>query len=148
MGRRRRRGERGGGRIGAGVGTRVVTFEWTGAWGELRAVETTQLAVVPDNVDLGAACALPVARGIVQWIGVTSREPTPLSVPHVGHNSWRLESVLIDMPIGDDLATLVDLLAKGELDPQIGWRGSWDRAAEAADALLGRQVLGKAVLDL
>jgi NADPH:quinone reductase-like Zn-dependent oxidoreductase len=40
------------------------------------------------------------------------------------------------------------LLAKKELDPQIGWRGSWERASEAADALLGRHVKGKAVLDL
>jgi hypothetical protein len=38
--------------------------------------------------------------------------------------------------------------ARNQLDPQIGWRGAWDRAAEAADALFDRRVPGKAVLDL
>jgi hypothetical protein len=42
----------------------------------------------------------------------------------------------------------VSLLAAGELDPQIGWRGSWERAGEAAAALLGRRVRGKAVLEV
>jgi hypothetical protein len=47
-----------------------------------------------------------------------------------------------------DLAYLVSLLETKALDPQIGWRGSWERAGEAATALLSRQVRGKAVLDL
>ncbi|GIE91822.1 zinc-binding dehydrogenase [Actinoplanes regularis] len=46
---------------GPAAGTRVVTFGWSGAWAELRAVDTSELAVVPDDVDLGAAAALPVA---------------------------------------------------------------------------------------
>ncbi|MEU9792106.1 hypothetical protein AB0E27_16045 [Streptomyces sparsogenes] len=40
------------------------------------------------------------------------------------------------------------LPATGRLDPQIGWRGSWERAPEAVAALLGRRVRGKAVLDI
>jgi hypothetical protein len=40
------------------------------------------------------------------------------------------------------------LLDAGELDVQVGWRGPWGKAAEAADALLSRRVAGKAVLDL
>ncbi|MBE1587824.1 hypothetical protein ACFPOI_40020 [Nonomuraea angiospora] len=51
-------------------------------------------------------------------------------------------------PFGPDLAYLIHLLEKGELDPQIGWRGPWERVDEAIDALLGRRVPGKAVLDL
>lgn len=47
-----------------------------------------------------------------------------------------------------DLGFLVRLLERGELDPQIGWRGPWERAPEAAEALLSRRVNGKAVLDL
>jgi NADPH:quinone reductase len=35
----------------------------------------------------------------------------------------------------------------GELDPQIGWRGNWLQAEDAADALLERRVRGKVVLD-
>ncbi|MFJ9434408.1 zinc-binding dehydrogenase [Streptomyces sp. NPDC101490] len=46
---------------GPPVGSRVVTFGWDGAWAELRAAETTNLAVVPDGIDLGVAAALPVA---------------------------------------------------------------------------------------
>lgn len=46
---------------GPAVGTRVVTFGWSGAWAEYRAVDTTELAVVPEGVDLGATAALPVA---------------------------------------------------------------------------------------
>jgi NADPH2:quinone reductase len=46
---------------GPAVGSRVVTFGWAGAWAEFRAVETGELAVVPDGVDLGSTAALPVA---------------------------------------------------------------------------------------
>src|SRR5215211_9544395 len=34
---------------GPPAGTRVVTFGWAGAWAELRAVDTDQLAVLPDG---------------------------------------------------------------------------------------------------
>jgi hypothetical protein len=50
--------------------------------------------------------------------------------------------------IGPDLAVLLDLVQRGQFDPQIGWRGSWLPAADAAQALLARQVPGKAVLEI
>jgi NADPH:quinone reductase len=230
---------------GPPVGARVVTFGWNGGWAERRAVATTELAVLPDAVDLGAASALPVAGvtalqalrrlgpvlgrrvlvtgasggvgrfavqlaaragahviasvssaaraeglselgaahvvigieslptpvfgvldtvggpqlagllglleqgGNVQWIGRASRKPLTLEVPQVEqHRPWRLEHFSVSAPFAPDLESLVDLLAAGELDPQIGWRGHWDRAAEAAAAVLARHVRGKAVLDL
>ena len=43
------------------VGARVVTFGWAAGWAELRAVDTGELAVLPDGVDHDAAAALPVA---------------------------------------------------------------------------------------
>ncbi|AIS01031.1 zinc-binding dehydrogenase [Streptomyces glaucescens] len=48
---------------GAGprAGERVVTWGWSGGWAELRAVSTTDLAVLPDQVDFVRAAALPVA---------------------------------------------------------------------------------------
>lgn len=46
---------------GPPAGTRVVTFGWDGAWAELRAVDTGNLAVVPDEIDLAVAATLPVA---------------------------------------------------------------------------------------
>ncbi|TVL88974.1 zinc-binding dehydrogenase [Streptomyces sp. SAJ15] len=230
---------------GPAVGTRVVTFGWNNAWAELRAVDTAELAVVPDSVDLGAASALPVAGvtalqalrklgpvvgrrvlitgasggvgrfavqlaaragaevvavvgsperaeglaelgaqevligdlekisgplhgildnvggpllgeamfhlapgGVVQWIGNASQQPLQIGAKLRETRKWRLETFFVDTPIGADLQYLVDLLTRGELDPQIGWRGPWDRAPEAAEALFGRRVQGKAVLDL
>lgn len=50
--------------------------------------------------------------------------------------------------VGSDLAVLVELLAEGNLAVSIGWWGSWDEVADAAVALLGRRVPGKAVLDV
>ncbi|MFI7643766.1 zinc-binding dehydrogenase [Nonomuraea sp. NPDC049400] len=230
---------------GPPAGARVVTFGWTGGWAELRAVDTSELAVVPDSIDLGPASALPVAGvsalqalrglgpvlgrrvlvtgasggvgryavqlaaragahviaavgspergigltglgaaevvvgldnvsepvhgvidnvggpqlsdavtlladgGVIQWIGQASDQPTVLDArQRAGHRSWRLESFAVAAPFGPDLAVLVDLLAKGEIDPQVGWRGPWERASEAAHALLSRQVQGKVVLDV
>ncbi|MFC8452483.1 zinc-binding dehydrogenase [Kitasatospora sp. NPDC057223] len=49
---------------------------------------------------------------------------------------------------GPDLVTLIGLLAEGRLTPRIGWRGSWERAAEATGELTARRVTGKAVLDV
>jgi NADPH:quinone reductase-like Zn-dependent oxidoreductase len=68
-----------------------------------------------------------------------------------GHK--RIESFVVGGPgsgsgFGADLAYLTGLLERKALDPQIGWRGPWERAPEAADALLARRVLGKAVLDI
>ncbi|GHC60178.1 zinc-binding dehydrogenase [Streptomyces cinnamoneus] len=50
--------------------------------------------------------------------------------------------------LGPDLTWLSARVAAGDLDPQISWRGSWEKAAEAAEALLGRRLHGKAVLEL
>ncbi|GAA3472175.1 zinc-binding dehydrogenase [Nonomuraea roseola] len=49
---------------------------------------------------------------------------------------------------GPDLAVLVDLAARGLLSPSVGWRGSWERVGEAADALFAGKIRGKIVLDV
>ncbi|KPH97917.1 Polyketide synthase, enoylreductase [Actinobacteria bacterium OK074] len=231
---------------GPAVGTRVTTFGWAGGWAELRAVDTAELAAVPDSVDLGAASALPVAGvtalqalrrlgpvvgrrvlvtgasggvgrfavqlahragaqvvasvgspergeglaelgadeivvgldkvsapvfgvldnvggaqlaeafalvepgGSVQAIGKASGEATTIDFEQERHRGGgrRLEVFVVGFPLGADIAYLVDLLDRKELDPQVGWRGSWEHAPEAAAALLGRRVRGKAVLDV
>jgi NADPH2:quinone reductase len=229
---------------GPAVGSRVVTFGWMGGWAERRAVPTVDLAVVPDQVDLGAASAVTVAgvtplqalRGlgsvagrrvlitgasggvgrlavqlaagagaeviasvrsaeragglselganevvvglqdlsapvygvidavggpqlaevmthledgaVVQWIGNASMEQTGLGAAERGAATWQLHSYRFKTPVGADLAYLMKLLAEGRLDPQIVWRGSWERASEAARALMNRQIAGKVVLDL
>ncbi|MBF6510996.1 zinc-binding dehydrogenase [Nocardia farcinica] len=50
--------------------------------------------------------------------------------------------------LAPDLTWLADRVATGELDPQVSWRGSWDRAPEAVEKLLGRKLHGKAVLEI
>lgn len=47
-----------------------------------------------------------------------------------------------------DLGMLAAKVATGELDARISWRGGWDKAPEAVDALVERRLHGKAVLDL
>jgi NADPH:quinone reductase-like Zn-dependent oxidoreductase len=232
---------------GPPVGARVVTFGWSGAWAQERAVDTNELAVLPNAVDFAAAAAIPVAGvtalravrrlgavigrkvlitgaaggvgrfavqiaaragaevvalvgsvargegladlgahevvvgslddvaspvdaaldnvgghvladvlrvlrpgGRVLSIGMASLQPTTIDFEQARHDAAgaQIEAFVVGPGFGPDLAYLVSLLAAGQLDPQIGWRGSWDRAGEAAAALLGRQVRGKAVLEL
>jgi NADPH:quinone reductase-like Zn-dependent oxidoreductase len=45
-----------------------------------------------------------------------------------------------------DLRYLAELVAAGELDPQVSLEASWEEAGPVLDALLGRRVQGKAVL--
>ncbi|GII95188.1 hypothetical protein Ssi02_54190 [Sinosporangium siamense] len=88
--------------------------------------------------------------GVALSIGWASREPIVIDFEEERMKGVlkRLEPFTVAAPFGLDLAYLIHLLEKGELDPQIGWRGPWERVDEAIDALLGRRVQGKAVLDL
>jgi len=100
---------------------------------------------------LAAAYRLLAPGGIVVSIGAASGEPAVF--PPGSTIGPRRTLVSFQMgyeggPVGADLAYLVGLLAAGALDPQIGWRGSWERAGEAVQALLNRQVNGKAVLTI
>ncbi len=228
-------------------GTRVTTGGWNGAWAELRAVDTSELAALPTDMDFGVASALPVAgvtalrsiRSLGSVVGrrvlvtgasggvgsfavqlarragahvvacvsaegrseslrklgarevvvglETVREPFYGVLDTVGGavltrafalvapggtlvsiGNASLEPSAIDFEqersrggdrrimvftvggagYGPDLSYLVGLVSLAELDPQIGWRGNWRRAADAADSLLERRVRGKVVLDL
>jgi NADPH2:quinone reductase len=230
---------------GPAPGTRVVTFGWSGGWAELRAVDVGELAVVPDDVDLGAAAAVPVAGvtalralrrlgslvgrrvlitgasggvgrfavqlaagagahvvaavgsaergegldalgaaevvvglheiteavfggldnvgggtlaevygllepgGCVQSVGMASLEPTTIDFERARlRGGGRIEAFTVGPAFGPDLAYLIELVATGRLDPQVDWRGPWDKIGDAAAALLGRQVRGKAVLEV
>lgn len=227
-------------------GTRVVSFGWSGAWAERRAVDTAELAVVPEDVDLGIAAAVPVAGvtalralrrlgsilgrrvvitgasggvgrfavqlaaragahvvasvgspergeglaalgaaevvvgvdeisepvygaidnvggqtltdvygllqpgGCVQSVGMASLEPTTIDFEEarLRGGDTRIEAFAIGPGFGPDLALLLGLVAAGRLDAQVDWRGPWDKAADAAEALLGRRIRGKAVLEV
>ena len=57
-------------------------------------------------------------------------------------------TVYCSTPYRPDLAYPVELLVAGEIDPQVGLRVSWENVSDAAEALLARRVVGKAVLDV
>jgi NADPH:quinone reductase-like Zn-dependent oxidoreductase len=88
--------------------------------------------------------------GLVLSVGMASLEPTTIDFEQARLRAGgvRVEAFVVGPGFGADLPYLVSLLAAGMLDPQIGWRGSWDRAGEAAAALLGRRVRGKVVLEV
>lgn len=108
---------------------------------------------VIDNVGgplLAEAFALLGDGGIALSVGKASGRATEIDfeAERLRGGNRRLEPFTIGDGLGPDLAYLVGLLAEGGLDPQVGWRGTWDRADEAIRALLGRQVRGKAVLEV
>jgi NADPH2:quinone reductase len=106
---------------------------------------------VLDNVGgptLVAAWKLLAPGGSLQSIGWSSDEPAVFPPYSTIGPPKSLSSFLIEGDAGGPLATLLDLLAAGDLSVEIGWRGPLERAAEAAGALLARRVRGKAVFDV
>ena len=109
---------------------------------------------VLDNVGgpmLAHAFALLERDGLLQSIGKASLEPSTVDfeAQRVRATGTRIGAFAAGThPVGDDLAVLVGLLASGTLDPQIGWRGGWQRVYEAADALRERRLAGKAVIEI
>jgi NADPH:quinone reductase-like Zn-dependent oxidoreductase len=107
--------------------------------------------LVVDNVGgplLVAAWQLLAPGGSLQSVGWTSGEPAVFPSYSTVGMPKSLSSFLVGGDVGADLATLVRFVADGSLNVEVGWRGSWERAAQAAEALVGRRVNGKAVLDL
>ena len=108
---------------------------------------------VLDNVGgqlLAEAFRLVDDGGSAQSIGMASNQPTTIDFEaerQFGVHK-RLEPFTVGTPFAPDLAYLVELLTAGEIDPQVGFRTSWEDVAEAAEALLDRRVAGKAVLDV
>jgi NADPH:quinone reductase len=107
--------------------------------------------VVVDNVGgptLVQAWELLAPGGDLQSVGWTSGEPAVFPPYSTVGPPKSLSSFLNQGDVAADLAILVDLLARDVLTVDIGWRGSWDGAEEAARALRDRRVSGKAVLDV
>jgi NADPH:quinone reductase-like Zn-dependent oxidoreductase len=99
-----------------------------------------------------AALALLAPGGVVLWYGQASLDPvtlsffdllgvTPLTIKHFPH--W--VSATTD---GEDLETLVDLVAAGNLHPEIGRTADWAETASVLDDLARRRIRGNAVLTL
>jgi len=105
-----------------------------------------------DNVGgrtLSQAYALLEPGGCVQSVGMASLEPTLIDFEQARlRGGGLIEAFTVGDHFGPDLAYLIGLVAAGELDPQVGWRGPWQQAADAAAALMDRKVRGKAVLEV
>ncbi len=103
---------------------------------------------------LGAALARVAASGIVVNFASTVPEPVSFQTRDFfsGASGATLYGLLIFPELqhtrtgSSDLRRLADLVAAGRLDPQIAMTVPWTQAREAIDALLDRQVDGKAVL--
>jgi NADPH:quinone reductase-like Zn-dependent oxidoreductase len=107
--------------------------------------------LVLDSVGGGqlvAAWDLLTPNGSVQCVGWSSGEPAVFAPYAMVGPAKSLNSFLITGPVGPDLATLVRLVERAELRVHVGWRGRWARIGEAIEALAGRRISGKAVLDL
>lgn len=98
---------------------------------------------------LSQAYALLEPGGCVQSVGMASLEPTSIDFEQARmRGGGRIEAFTVGDHFGPDLAYLIGLVAAGELSPQVGWRGPWQKAADAAAALMDRKVRGKAVLEV
>jgi NADPH:quinone reductase-like Zn-dependent oxidoreductase len=109
------------------------------------------LDIVLDSVGgptLTGAWDLLAPGGSLQSIGWSSSEPATFRPYATVGPPKSLTSFLIGAPVGDDLATLVTLLSTGHLTVDVGWRGSWTDLDQAADAMLGRRLRGKAVFEI
>lgn len=114
---------------------------------------TAPVLGVIDNVGgatLSRAFELVERGGSLQSVGMASLEASTIDfeAQRLRGGGQRIEVFNVGAALGPDIAYLASLLGRGELDSPIGWRGPWESAPEAAQALLDRRVNGKAVLDL
>ncbi|MGI5125618.1 zinc-binding dehydrogenase [Pseudonocardia sp. CA-107938] len=111
---------------------------------------------VVDNVGgpmLAAAVSALAVDGLALAVGQAGGEPTTFDFEAERIRGGRRAVEVFTVGtftdgVGPDIEALARLVAAGRLDPQIGWQGPWDRAAEAATALRERRVAGKAVLEV
>jgi NADPH:quinone reductase-like Zn-dependent oxidoreductase len=94
------------------------------------------------------AWELLAAGGSLQSIGWTSGEPACFPPYGTVGPAKSLTAFKLDAGLGPDLEILLGFLAEGWLKAEIGWRGPWTKIDGAAEALFGRRVKGKAVLDV
>jgi len=100
--------------------------------------------------DFAAAVGKLASGGVVHWYGQASLAPvsldffalipvTPFTIKHFPH--W-----VSDTTDGEDLATLVRLVAEGRLHPEVGRTADWTETAAVLEDLYRRRVRGNAVL--
>ncbi|MFI0822421.1 zinc-binding dehydrogenase [Streptomyces sp. NPDC021098] len=134
----------------------------------LRALGAHEVIASPEETTEPVHGVVDLVGGpqLVQAYGKLAAHGTLVSVGHVtgrpetfpfgalyGNDGRHDRSIvtffLLERPdLAPDLTWLSERLAAGGLDPQIAWRGGWDRAEEAVTALLDRRLHGKAVLEI
>jgi NADPH:quinone reductase-like Zn-dependent oxidoreductase len=104
---------------------------------------------------LAAAMQRIRAEGTIVSFGDSSREPVTFSASAFYRRpAARLYGFFIFSEVersgsaARELEFLAELVARGELDPQVSLETSWRDPTPAIEALLGRRVRGKAVLHL
>jgi len=106
------------------------------------------------GASLAAAFARVTSGGTIVSYGNSSREPTTFDVSgfYGRATGARLYAFLIFTELtregsaAEDLRMLAELVAAGELDPQVSLETSWREPGAAMEALLEGRVAGKAVL--
>jgi NADPH:quinone reductase len=97
-----------------------------------------------------AALQRTAPRGHLVLLGTSSHEPAPLTLSSFRqHTRQTVHPFYVygsGEPVGEDLAILARLTARGLLRPVVGWTAQWTRLNEALQALRDRRVAGKAVL--
>ncbi|WP_374228621.1 zinc-binding dehydrogenase [Streptomyces sp. ET3-23] len=101
--------------------------------------------------NLPVALAQLAPRGTLVWFGQASREPVTLNFFDffTGPESATIRHFHYadaDVTYGEDLSTLVRLVAAGRLHPEVGVVADWTETAEVLDRLRGRGIRGNAVL--
>jgi NADPH2:quinone reductase len=86
--------------------------------------------------------------GVIQSIGWTSLEPATFQPYATVGAAKSLQAFESRSPFGPDIEYVLKLVAEGKLVVDLGWHGSWHKFEDAIAALRGRQVSGKAVLDI
>jgi NADPH:quinone reductase-like Zn-dependent oxidoreductase len=91
-------------------------------------------------------------HGTLVAIGLSSGDPrfAPFAFSGLGPADRSIVTfhLLAHPDLAEDLTWLANQVATGELDPQISWRGNWKSAEDAVEALVGRRLHGKAVLEV
>jgi NADPH:quinone reductase-like Zn-dependent oxidoreductase len=109
------------------------------------------LDLVLDNVGgdlLGDVLGHLAPGGVVLSIGTASGQPTTLAPYQLIAGQITLVGFQRGGRSTADLGHLLRLLATGRLDAGVDWQSDWEKAGEAAVALLERRIKGKAVLTL
>lgn len=146
-------------RGGARVIAQVGSTERAQGLAEVGATETVihvdeisvPVDVVIDNVGGPLMLALwsqLAPGGIIVSVGWTSGQPVTLPPYATVGGDRTIHGFSLGAQLGEDLELLLGMVARDQLHVEIGWRDSWEKVDDAAAALLGRQVRGKAVIEI